>query len=191
MQTQRTCPQCGSPFMVTSKNPHQVNCSRPCADAGRKARCRVEKPCGHCGAMFVTKRHEVARGGGKYCSRACADAERPGFPPDHAERMRIERKGSGNPAFRGDRIGLAAAHDRVRALRGYAREHKCVECGGQARDWALSHDVEETCVAPRTGRLYSLNIDDYMPMCRRCHVHYDHGGEFQRYFGANARWATS
>lgn len=106
--------------------------------------------------------------------------------------MKVERLGAGNPCYRGDNIGIAAAHDRVRAAKGHARDHLCVDCGGPALDWALSHDAEETFEAKTTahGRFYSLDVDDYMPMCRRCHIHYDRDGVFERYFGANARFAA-
>lgn len=52
-------------------------------------------------------------------------------------------------------------HGWVRKARGNASEHTCVECRGQARDWAQLHGT--------TG----LSPADYQSMCRRCHFIYD------------------
>lgn len=169
----RTCPQCGAAFVVDSRYLDRKFCSAACGYANRTARNRVEVVC-PCGATFVTKRHEVARGGGKFCSRACWRAHHPrtGATPENAARMQVERLREGNPTWRGDAIGIAAAHDRVRAVRGRAGTHACVDCGGPARDWALRHDSQDRRHAPN-GRAYSILIEDYQPMCRGCHIRYD------------------
>lgn len=174
MQDQRICPHCGAAFVVDSHYPGRKFCSRACAYANRKARSHVERTCRGCGASFMAKGAEVRRRGGMYCSRACwaANPPRIGSGPAAAERMRIERRGSGNPAYRGDAITIGAAHDRVRAVKGRAAEHACVGCGGSARDWALSRDAKAPLVAPN-GRRYSLDIEDYAAMCRACHIRHD------------------
>lgn len=186
MQAQRTCPHCGATFTADSNYRERKYCSKECGYAAKTARSHTERICGNCGVRFMAKNHEIRRGSGKYCSRACRDASHPGPPRDLAVRMRVERRGAGNPAYVGDNAGFATAHDRIRAERGKASDCDCVSCGRPARDWALRHDAEQTKVA-RNGRVYSLNVDDYMPMCRRCHWHYDHpDGAPERYFGANA-----
>lgn len=191
MHEDRTCPHCGAPFIADSDYWGRKYCSIACSYAARKSRGQVERVCETCGKTFMAKRAEVKRRGGKYCSRACYNANPPriGSTPEAAARMRIERRAEGNPAFKGNAAGIAAAHDRVRSVRGKASDYPCVECGGVAYDWALSKGAETTYSAPRTGRKYSLRIEDYMPMCRRCHVHYDHNGTFVQYFGANAHRA--
>lgn len=186
MQEERTCPNCGGTYIADSNYRERKYCTRECAYAARKARGQTERVCATCGRAFMAKNVEIKRRGGKYCSRECwrANPPRTGAGPDAAARMSVERKGAGNPAYVGDKAGVATAHDRIRAERGKASDHECVSCGRPARDWALRHGVEQTKTA-RNGRVYSLNVADYMPMCRRCHVHYDHDA-FPRYFGANA-----
>jgi hypothetical protein len=51
----------------------------------------------------------------------------------------------------------------VRKARGSASEFSCDGyCGKQAEDWATIHD--------RDG----LDPSDYVPLCKKCHWHYDH-----------------
>jgi hypothetical protein len=57
-------------------------------------------------------------------------------------------------------------HSRVARERGKAKLYPCYdECGRQANDWATIHG--------RNG----LSIDDYIPLCRSCHVRYDRSYE--------------
>lgn len=186
---ERTCPRCEGSFVVDSDYPGRKFCSRACAYAARRQRSSVERTCRTCGREFMAKRAEVRRrrDGVAYCSRACWRANPPRdtqYSAEAAARMR-ERRGSANPAFNGDAITVGSAHDRVRSLRGNAREHPCSECDAPARDWALRRDATERREATN-GRAYSLRVEDYIPLCRRCHVHYDRDGAFPRYFGANA-----
>lgn len=62
-----------------------------------------------------------------------------------------------------DKPNKLTLHRRIHRKHGRASDRKCVECGGQARDWAL-HSKE-----------YSYDIKDYKPMCRKCHVQMDKG----------------
>jgi hypothetical protein len=188
MHEQRNCPHCGTTFIATSKYPEQKYCSKECGYAAKIARSHIERTCATCGKVFLAAKAEIKRRGGKYCSRDCyrANPPRTGSSPEQIALMKVERKGAGNPCYRGDAVTLGSAHDRIRAAKGRAGEYDCVNCGRPARDWALRHDAEQTKTA-RNGRVYSLNVDDYMPMCRRCHWHYDHpDGAPERYFGANA-----
>ncbi len=73
-------------------------------------------------------------------------------------------------------IGYAAAHGRVRAERGRAGEHACIDCGARAVDWSLRHDAEQVPAATvgRDDRYpYSARPADYEARCRRCHKRYD------------------
>ena len=73
----------------------------------------------------------------------------------------------------------ASIHSRLIRTIGAAKEFIC-ECGEQARDWAL---MEKTAaiVISQSGKMkgskYSYNLDDYKPMCRRCHNRMDRGTE--------------
>jgi hypothetical protein len=65
----------------------------------------------------------------------------------------------------------ATAHLRVRAQRGPASDHECVECGRPAEQWSFIGDaVAPTTLRAPGGYLYSLRPSlDYAPRCRRCH----------------------
>lgn len=65
------------------------------------------------------------------------------------------------------------AHARVKSRYGTARNWFCAFCGLRAMDWALDHDAPDI-QRDDTGRRYSLNPDDYVSLCSRCHRAYDH-----------------
>lgn len=73
--------------------------------------------------------------------------------------------------------GYQRAHNRVRAARGYADSHACVDCGGKAEDWSLRHDAAMKTEGIVGGRIaaWSESVDDYAPRCRLCHARYDSG----------------
>jgi hypothetical protein len=62
-------------------------------------------------------------------------------------------------------------HNRLEKTRGKASAHRCVACGNQAADWAYNNAGSDERVS-KWGR-YSLNLDDYSPMCRSCHIKLD------------------
>src|SRR5690625_1375613 len=64
-------------------------------------------------------------------------------------------------------------HTRLYRSRGYAREHSCVGCGRQALDWAYQYSAGPDELVSPTGRRYSNSMDDYAPMCRKCHSRFD------------------
>ena len=71
-------------------------------------------------------------------------------------------------------IGVSqAVHTRLYKSRGYAREHSCIGCGRQALDWAYQYTAGAKELVSTTGRRYSNDLDDYAPMCRRCHSRFD------------------
>ena len=76
-----------------------------------------------------------------------------------------------SPLWQGDAIGYGAAHDRLKAARGKASCHDCVDCAGPARDWSLVRGA--VVVTDPTGRRYSLRLGDYEPRCVGCHARYD------------------
>ncbi len=56
---------------------------------------------------------------------------------------------------------LLTLHKRIHRRHGAAKNRKCAKCSNQARDWAL------------IGKKYTDNIEDYQPMCRKCHTSMD------------------
>lgn len=69
------------------------------------------------------------------------------------------------------------AHYRVRAVRGHANTHTCLDCGGSATDWSLKHDAnkmaDQSSSSRTNGALFSQSVWDYDARCRDCHKAYD------------------
>ena len=83
-----------------------------------------------------------------------------------------DHRGETHHAWTGDQASYIAVHQRVRALRGSASKHSCVDCGGQAKQWSYDHsDVSERI--SEEGRPYSLNLDCYHARCISCHKRFD------------------
>lgn len=78
-------------------------------------------------------------------------------------------------ATKGSReIAYETAHGRVKTLRGSASSHPCNLCADPAREWAYLHVGDDPDrITDERGRIYSLNIDRYAPMCAPCHRGYD------------------
>lgn len=73
-----------------------------------------------------------------------------------------------------DTVSYRGAHDRIKAAKGPASAHACVDCGVQAAEWAYDHaDPDELVGASGGGRgrkaAYSTKPEHYRPLCRRCH----------------------
>jgi hypothetical protein len=68
-----------------------------------------------------------------------------------------------------DVVTYQQAHKRVQVARGKASSHKCSECGKQAHQWSLQHDRVSVPYDDGKGHPYSLDVDDYEPMCTACH----------------------
>ena len=98
----RTCETCGQHFRVQYQSAIRKNggkfCSARCnprVQAHNKAmvalsigpkRAKVEVTCATCGAVFSTRVKNIARGGGKYCTRQCNPAYQPRFSPSEKNR---------------------------------------------------------------------------------------------------------
>lgn len=82
-----------------------------------------------------------------------------------------KKKATGTSAYR-------YAHDKVRALRGKASQHDCVDCGLPAKDWAMKRPEEciGNMLVVRVGsgpRWFSDCSADYEPKDRACHLGQD------------------
>lgn len=77
-------------------------------------------------------------------------------------------------------ITKRSMHRRVSKERGRAAAHDCSapDCSALAKDWAQIHGSD------------GLNVhDDYMPMCRSCHIRYDYDARWNP--ESLARWRAS
>jgi hypothetical protein len=59
-----------------------------------------------------------------------------------------------------------AVHRRLYRVRGSARAHTC-SCGHQAIHWAYTYRCPNELLSPRGA--YSLNLEEYVPLCGLCH----------------------
>lgn len=83
------------------------------------------------------------------------------------------REGAGGAAqVTEKRIGYTGAHHQVRRLRGHAKEHACLHCGGQARDWAYDHQDPNPGWESANG-VFSRDPERYIPLCVLCHKRFD------------------
>jgi hypothetical protein len=84
------------------------------------------------------------------------------------QRGTVEPRQFPDPQYRG-------VHRFLRVTRGKASDLLCEHCGAaQAADWAYDHSRRD--VARRiddSGRPYSLNLLQYIPLCRKCHQTFD------------------
>jgi hypothetical protein len=119
--------------------------------------------CLRCGVAIqqkATGRHR------KWCSDKC--------------RRAAEKEKLATPRWIGS-VGYHTTH--TRRLNGKASDHTCSFCGEPARDWAFNHDTPPEFVRtdPKTGHpghpFSSRGEQDYLPLCRRCHLRYDRGAE--------------
>jgi len=74
-------------------------------------------------------------------------------------------KGEGNPSWKGKNAKVSSKHT---WLTKYYKKGPCEHCGEnkKLRDWALIK-----------GKEYEHNRDNYMPLCRSCHLKYDYTEE--------------
>lgn len=80
-------------------------------------------------------------------------------------------RGEDHHRWTGDEATYLEAHQRVRAIRGKARDHACVDCGGKAAQWSYNR----ACPNERQSELgpYSVDVTQYVPRCISCHKRFD------------------
>lgn len=118
---------------------------------------RAPKPC------TVDTCRKPAKGHGM-CAMHYSRWRRWGDP--HVERERP--KGERNHNWKGDGAGYVSVHNRIRRAKGKAGAYACVECGGQARQWAYDY-ADPSELVDEKGLRYSTDPDRYEPMCASCH----------------------
>lgn len=64
------------------------------------------------------------------------------------------------------------AHERIAEAKGRAVSYTCHTCPSPATSWAYQYNEEHPLVDPE-GRPYSLNVENYKPMCAKCHRQFD------------------
>lgn len=131
---------------------HLNKCKECCKEDNRTGNGTVSRVCIICNTNFRTTKTEVRRGGGNCCSRDCW----------YKRFRQIVKTGEDSPNWKGDKVGLTALHNWVEKNLGKPR--KCEHCNtteAKIFDWA------------NKSRKYKRNLNDWMRLCRQCHVNYD------------------
>lgn len=126
----------------------------------------MTKRCPNCKTVFEPKKYNLARGGGKYCSKDCY-AKGPKV---------VTQKGSKSPFWKGNKASYGSVHDWIKARFGSAIKCENPNCvyprktkngtleAPKGFDWAL-----------KKGRSYTDRKEDsFMQLCRSCHQRYDY-----------------
>ena len=66
-------------------------------------------------------------------------------------------------------VGYGGAHQRVKKLHGPPSAHRCVDCGECATEYAFNNSDGPDVRVGERGLRYSVNPEDYDPVCRSCH----------------------
>ena len=83
----------------------------------------------------------------------------------------LELVGRNRNTWTGDNATYNAAHLRINAAKGSAKNQKCDHCGSGALHWAYDHlDPNEKRSAEGP---YSPSPDHYIPLCVPCHSVFD------------------
>lgn len=104
----------------------------------------------------------------------CYVCGRPGSPeePRLCVAHWVSREIFGTEYYLGAARTYTQAHHAVATLRGKAREHTCVTCGGPAAHWSYTHsDPEEG--RSKTGSPFGRFPIHYAPRCHLCHKRFD------------------
>lgn len=157
----------------------------------------VDRDCAHCGKKLARERHADALYCDQNCRKAAHRARHPHVPKPREPKVReclIESCTQKHYAIGfcaahwknlsryGDpRANYQAAHRVALARWGKAAESECIRCGRRARDLAYQHTAGDAELATPKGSPFSMNPDDYAPMCGPCHSALDrsHGGAQQ------------
>lgn len=120
-----------------------------------------------CGKSFHVAEWQLRTGRGKFCSKTCYYANpspKAGFQKGHKLLEGSERgwfkKGIQAHNFLGDDVGYAALHEWVK---------KKLEKPGRCEHCLQPNNLE---LANRS-HLYLRELDDWLWLCRKCHVGYD------------------
>lgn len=72
-------------------------------------------------------------------------------------------------------VTYSAVHQRVHKTRGSAKNHTCVDCGGQAKHWSYNHKDPGERFEQYQGYSipYSIDPSFYEPRCVKCHKKLD------------------
>lgn len=115
----------------------------------------MKRICPNCNKIFIPKTYNIARGGGKYCSKDC-----------YYRGPKVANKiGVNSPFWKGEGASLSSIHEAMKKVNGKAIKCENPTCSGKSKtfDWALLKDK----------KYEDRNPKDYWQLCRKCHKAYD------------------
>lgn len=125
-----------------------------------------------CSIPDCTKGGKIARG---WCSRHYKRWQIHGDPLFvHPFAAGPGRAGANHPMWKARSIGYTAAHLRISAEKGPAREYACVDCAGPAAEWSYT-GADPAPLTDDVGRTYSDDPAFYVARCASCHRRHDGG----------------
>lgn len=175
----RVCERCGEGFLPAHKQ--QRYCGPICRSEARREAARRPRPsrrrreirrCQNpsCGVEFEVHTSDVARGGGKFCSRTCflvVGPKRSDAGTEAVRKQMLDRKGAKNPNYRGGaRAGVRnrAGEKRWRSV----LAARCVVPGCPSEGkLVLHHVVYEQHVRREHGDVWDPG--NALTLCPSCH----------------------
>ena len=115
---------------------------------------KVEITCKVCGKKRLIKKDHKTEN--NYCSNECYYKGKIGS-------VNYKTRGKRHHAWKGDNAAYSSIHEWIREKKGKASTYKCEHCDKQASDWS------------NIDHLLSRDLDDYIPLCRKCHIKFDKG----------------
>ncbi len=154
MKIETTCIICGKNF--ESYNPKPKYCSKKCKDESQRGKVDFDK---------ARKLYEQGLSQSEVA--ILLGSTQKIIWRLFARRNYTSRKGENgnqngplNNYWKGKTASYAGFHARLYRTKGYAKNYDCIRCKKQAKDWCNL-----------TGQYHDMN--DYAPMCRKCHRKYD------------------
>lgn len=124
-----------------------------------------------CGTERDVFQGDLRRGRSTGCGRRVCGSGRGVRGSNHAA---FGKRGSESRTWKGGGVTYSGAHERVKAHRGKAREHNCVDCSTTAEDWSYVGGAPDERV--QNGLAYSPSPEFYVPRCKLCHMAHDKCG---------------
>lgn len=151
---------------------------------------RIEKSC-DCGNIFQTTAKKLEKGRGKYCSFSCARSRE--VPQSQKDSQSLKMKGRHCSPFtqfkkntiswnkgiklpqlsgekhwnwKGDKVGYMGLHDWVEKELG--KPFYCEHCDATVGRFEWANKSHE----------YKRRIDDWIRLCKKCHIAYDRQGSW-------------
>jgi len=121
----------------------------------------IKKKCLICNKEFLV----IPSSKKKFCSREChhkfqIGKKRLPFSSEHKKKISKALMGNNNSNWMGNNVNYPGIHAWVRRHKG--KPQVCEKCGSVIHlEWA------------NKDHSYKRNLDDYIPLCRSCHMKYD------------------